>query len=152
MTNPLPADGLHKLTGEFGTLICALEATGLDEFLDPDFKQPKDSKTSGGLLAGWRKDAPKKLTVFAPTDSAFAMLPTDTLLYECVQAARNPVDPVGRWRSGSVVCDGDGQLLDLYTGKPVSDDLKAKFYRQATLMECLRASLMGLLSNEEKTL
>ncbi len=80
------------------------------------------------------------------------MLPTDTLLYECVQAARSPVDPVGRWRSGSVVCDGDGLIVDVQTDKPVSDEVRAKFYRQATLMECLRASMMGLLSNEEMAL
>ena len=46
-----------KLDGRFGTLLFALEATGLDEALDDG----------------------SRLTLFAPTDEAFAALPTGTI-------------------------------------------------------------------------
>jgi len=148
----ISAEALHKLTGEFATLISVLEATGLDQRLDPNFQESEDQ--NGGGLLGWKKGkgASKKLTLFAPTDSAFALLPNDTLLYECVQAAKFPVDPVGRWRAGSVLCTGDGHVVDVCSGEPVPDETRAKYYKQATLMESLRSSMMGLLSNEDKML
>lgn len=141
---------LHGVTGEFGTLLCSLEATGLAKQLRDEAIALEEEEAANGGIMGKIKGmfgGPKKrrISLFAPTDSAFGRIPKDTLLHECVEAAKFPL--AAGWRPGSHVLNPeDGSLTCAASGEIVEDELIS---RQCSHMEALRKSLLGQFCPED---
>ena len=143
-------EGLHGVTGEFGTLLCSLEATGLAEQLREEAATlEQEAAAQGGFMGkikgmfGGQKK--RMISLFAPTDSAFSRIPRDTLLFECVEAAKVPV--AAGWRPGSHVLNPeDGSVRCAESGEIVEDGAIVK---QCSHMEVLRKSMLGQFCPEE---